>query len=526
MDAVLPRLNALKPPFFLWVHFYDPHLPYVPPAPYAARLAGRPYDGEIAFMDAEVGRLLAALRNKGDAPIVVLAADHGESLGEHGENGHGVFVYQATQHVPLIFRGPRIAVGATVAPAVGLIDVAPTLLDLAGLPPIAGIDGRSLRPFLRGGTPPPRDYEMESYYPTYAYGWAALRALVSGPYKYVDAPRRELYELPTDPREVRDLSSARRGRLLDLARALDLRAGALASIDADDDPAMEERRAALSSLGYLGGSKAATVGGIDPKDGIKLLPDLDTARLALQTGRPGDALQPLQRLLAKNPGNVPAMLALGQAQLGLGKPADAVATFRKVTSASPNNSLAWFELGNAEAASAATDPAAHAAARGAYERALALSPRHAETYLSYAALLATRPDEALRILQRARQLEVADPVIEAELGVLELMRGQTAAARTAFERALALNPRQVEALEGLGKIHYAAGEYREAAGFYGRAVEVAPSAALAKTLGAIRLYQLDDRAGARTAFERALALTLPGDPDAATLRSLIAELSK
>jgi arylsulfatase A-like enzyme/Flp pilus assembly protein TadD len=528
VDAVLDALPSLKPPYFLWVHFYDPHFPYVPPEPYATRFAGRPYDGEIAFVDAQIGRLLDALRRRGDAPLVIAAGDHGESLGEHGEETHGIFLYQATQHVPLIVSGPGIPAGRVPTENAGLVDVAPTVLDAVGLPPLPAADGRSLLPAIRGAKPTPAEYEMETFYPSFAYGWAPLRALVSGPYKYVDAPRPELYELPTDAREKKDLSKARKARTADFARALEGLTSSGPAPQPSGDGETEELRARLSSLGYVGGSKLPETGAIDPKDGVALLRDLDGARRSIQEGSPRAALAPLDRLLVKNPGNIPARLALGQAQLGAGMTDAAVATYRGVTERAPENALAWFDLGNAYAAKGAQDDAAFAGAKAAYEHALTLFPRHADTYLNYAALCAARkkPEDARGVLLRGRSAGVADPTLETELGALEIARRDAASARAAFTRALALNPREPVALEGLGKLDYAAGQYQKAAEDYARALEAKPSASLAKTLGAIRLYQLQDKPGALEAFTRALALTPPGVPEADELRAMIAEVSK
>jgi choline-sulfatase len=528
VDALLPRLDTMKPPFFLWVHFYDPHAPYVPPEPYASRFKDRPYDGELAFMDAQLGRVVDTLKRKGTTVYIVLAGDHGESLGEHGEDTHGVFVYQATQHVPLIITGPGIPPGTTAASTVGLVDVAPTLLDLLRLPPLPGADGRSLVPLLHGARPVAPDYEMETFYPAFSYGWAPLRALAAGPYKYIDAPRPELYELPTDPRETRDVVREKTTRAADLSRNLAERTRGDSVVVPAQDDAGEERREKLSSLGYVSGSAAPERGPLDPKDGVKLLPDLEAARRAVQLGDPRDALDSLTRLLAKNPENVPARLVLGQAQLALGRNDEAVATYRSVTTLAPNNALAWFDLGNAWAGKALKDDKAYEEAKRSYEHALALNPRHADTYLNFAALYALRHDplQARQTLLRARSAQVSDPTIETELGVLEVTRKEMAAARDAFSRALALNPRQPEALVGLGQLTYDAGDYASAAAYYERALEVQPAPALAKTLGAIRLYQLNDRVGARAAFTRALALSSPGDPDVADLRALVDELTR
>ena len=529
VDAVLPRIGALPAPFFLWIHFYDPHLPYVPPEPYATRFAKNPYDGEIAFMDAQIGRVLDALKSKATPMYIAVAGDHGESLGEHGEAGHGIFLYQATQHVPLILAGPHLPAGSVVENAVGLVDVAPTLLDLLHLPALPDTDGRSLVPLILGEGTIAADYEMETFYPSFSYGWAPLRALYAGPYKYIEAPRPELYELPTDPRETRDLSQLRAPRAAELARELSGRTRGDTVAPPAEDQETNERRDKLASLGYVSGSVSVSpaTGALDPKDGVKLLGDLDAARHAIQLGDPKDAVPPLTRLIAANPGNIPARLLLGQAQLATGKGDDAVATYRAVTGLAPNNALAWFDLGNAYAGKAASDDASFAEAKRSYERALSLSPRHADAYLNLASLHATRrePEPARQTLLRARLAGVSDPTLETELGLLELARKDTAAGRAAFERALVLNPSQPEALEAMGQLTYASGEYAAAAGYYERALAVRPTAGCAKTLGAIRLYQLNDRAGARAAFSRALALTSVADPDAAELRALIDDLA-
>jgi arylsulfatase A-like enzyme/Flp pilus assembly protein TadD len=528
VDALMPRLSELKAPFFVWVHFYDPHYPYVPPEPYASRFKGRLYDGEIAFMDAQLGRILTVLKRKGTTLYVAVAGDHGESLGEHGEDGHGVFLYEATQHVPLILSGPGIPPGSTVDTTVGLVDVAPTLLDLLKLPPLPDTDGRSLTALMRGGKTAAPDYEMETMYPSFSYGWAPLRALRSGPYKYIAAPRSELYELPTDPRETRDLVRPMAQRAAMLGKLLAERIRGDETVVPTNDADTDERRERLASLGYVSGSKAPAQDALDPKDGIALLTELETARRAVQLGDPKDAIPPLTRLLARNPTNIPARLVLGQAQLATGRTDDAIATYGAVAAEAPGNALAWFDLGNAYAGKAVKDDMAFAEAKRCYLRSLALSPRHADTYLNLAALTAARrdPAEARKTFLRARAAGVADPTIETALGVLEVGRKDEAAATAAFERALALNPRQGEALEAMGRLAYASGDYERAAAFYDRALEAAPSSATAKTLGAIRLYQLNDRPGALAAFTRALSLTTAHDPDVAELRALVDELRK
>lgn len=524
-DRAVARLAGMKPPFFLWVHFFDPHLPYVPPEPYRTRFKDRPYDGEIAFMDHEVGRLLEAARKAAPSLLVVAAGDHGEGLGDHGEAAHGVFLYQATQHVPLILAGSGVPAGKHVAASVGLVDVAPTILDLVGLPALAGTDGRSLVPLLEGATAPRPDYEMESFFPRYAYGWAPLRALVRGPLKYVEAPRPELYDVRADPAESLNLLASRSKESRPLANALREMTSGDHPQQLPYDPDLAEQKKRLEALGYVSGSEArgGDAAPIDPKDGIGWLADLDGARRALQLGDPRDGIPMLERLLSRNPGNVNAMLTLVQCRLGAGDADGAVAMARRAVQAGEDNDMAWFNLANALAQKGRTDPKAREEARTSYEKALSLDPRQVDVYLSYASMLVggKNPDDARKLLDRARAAGVSDPDVEAEIGLLELARGASDPARAAFERAIVLNPRSGVALENLGRLAYGRKDYRRAADYYGKALAAAPSAALAKTLGSILLYQLDDREGARRAFARALELSPPGDPDADDLREIL-----
>ena len=184
------RQNSRRP-YFLWVHLYSAHDPYVPPSPFRERFADRPYDGEVAFDDAVVGELLDATGyGAARGPLVVVAGDHGESLGDHGESTHGLFVYDSALRVPLILAWPGVVAPAVATPSVGLVDVAPTILDLAGANALAGAEGRSLRSLVRGDgladdSPP---VYAESYFPQYFMQWSPLRAIEAGRWKFIDAP--------------------------------------------------------------------------------------------------------------------------------------------------------------------------------------------------------------------------------------------------------------------------------------------------------------------------------------------------
>lgn len=527
-DVTLSRLDDLEGPFFLWVHYFDPHLPYVPPEPFRRRYAGRPYDGEIAYMDEQFGHLLAAAKRKSSSLIVIVAGDHGESLGDHGEDSHGVFIYQSTQRVPLLMAGPGVPRGRVVNRHVGLVDVFPTVLDLIGLPALPDLDGVSVVPLMRGEDAPTRDYELESFYSTHAYGWSPPRALVRGNDKFILLPRTELYSLSDDPAEKKNLAGARPKRSSELEEALSALIEEDEGGSSGEAPDLAEQRRRLEALGYVGGrSTGEAEDVIDPKDGIRWIADLDAGRRAYQTGRPADGIEPLKRLLARNPENVPALLALSMCYLGAGRTESAVEADRRALAIAPEDDLVHFNLANALAMQGQASPAALAEARVHYERAVQLNPRFADAYLNYASFLQRTESDgaALAILERARSAGVRDPELETRIGVFELKRGEVEAAKQALRRGLDLNPRAEGSLEAMATIAQRQGRYEEAAHYFERLLEVRPSARIAFTLGSIRLDQLGDRAAAKVAFERALELSAPDDSVRTRLQGLIEELS-
>jgi arylsulfatase A-like enzyme len=281
-DDALSWLDQAGPPrFFAWLHFYDAHAPYQPRSPYRERYATRPYDAQIAFMDAQVGRLLDYLRARAllDRTIVVVVADHGEGLGDHREKAHGVFLYDSVIRVPLIIRTPFPGLRARIVDDVTRsADVMPTLLDLVDVAAPDGIEGRSLVPLMTGEA---RSLHLEAYaeslYPMYRFGWSDLRALRSGRFKVIAAPRPELYDLDRDPFEEHNVFEADRtrgvrmiGRLREIERSARSSSAVAAPAAIDADTA-----ARLASLGYVsrsGAPPAAEPGELpDPKDRIGML---------------------------------------------------------------------------------------------------------------------------------------------------------------------------------------------------------------------------------------------------------------
>ena len=256
-DALAWLRDRPNAPFFLFIHLFDPHMPYRPPPEFEAAYPGRPYLAEIAYVDAQLGRLRAALDETGLAQntLVVLTADHGESLGAHGELTHGTFVYDDTMRVPLLFSWPAaLPAGRRVASQVRLVDVAPTLLQLCGLDVLSAADGQTLTPLLRGATEQSRLAYGESLYAKLALDLAPLRMVRDGDWKYIHAPQPELYDLRSDPREENDLAAAQPQRVAEFRAALEKLVRAARPLDSAAATIDPRQQRELSALGYLGAS--------------------------------------------------------------------------------------------------------------------------------------------------------------------------------------------------------------------------------------------------------------------------------
>src|SRR5262245_34928355 len=252
-EAALAWVRGRLRPWFLWVHYYDPHDPYTPPERLRRPGPRGAYDGEVALVDEAIGRLREGLARAGSPSrlLTVLTADHGESLGEHGEDTHGFFVYESTLQVPLLVHFPgRVRPGESPLPA-RLVDVAPTILELAAATPFADVDGVSLGPLLAGKTLVLPPAYAETYQPFLGYGWAPLFSLLAGDWKLVDAPRRELYDLRRDPGESDNRVAAAPDEAKRLLGLLDASRGAKGpQAERPQDPEAAER---LRALGYVGG---------------------------------------------------------------------------------------------------------------------------------------------------------------------------------------------------------------------------------------------------------------------------------
>ncbi|HXK09953.1 MAG TPA: sulfatase-like hydrolase/transferase [Vicinamibacteria bacterium] len=365
--------------FFLWVHLYDAHDPYDPPEPYASRHAEAPYEGEIAGVDAAVGRLVDALRERGvlEGALVVVAADHGESLGEHGEDTHGVFLYDATIHVPLLLRLPGGGeAGRRVGGRVSLVDIAPTVLDAAGIGIPAAIQGRSLLGLARGRRESERPAYAESEYPRRVFGWSPLRSWRSERFLYVEAPRRELYDLRSDPGATRNIAEDRPAVADGMAAEIERARGAWSSTHpraaaTGPSPEVVER---LASLGYAAGATGASPlppTGVDPKDKIGVVNLLQRATQAGEEGRWDAAIPIYERVVATDPQIFTARLELGLALARRRDWARALPHLELVAERMPDYADARFALGLAYASLGRTKDAVRE-----LKAALAKEPGH------------------------------------------------------------------------------------------------------------------------------------------------------
>jgi arylsulfatase A-like enzyme/Flp pilus assembly protein TadD len=342
--------------FFAWIHLYDPHTPYAPPEPFKSQYAQNPYLGEISYTDTQLARLWDFLDRNGlrDNLFLIFTSDHGESLGEHEETTHGFFVYQAALHVPLIIATPFPELrGRISSETVGLVDVMPTVCEMAGIPIPAEVQGRSLVPsFFVPGAAADRLAYSETFYPRYHYGWSDLRSVQDGRFKLILAPVPELYDLDRDPGEEKNLVYLEKKVFEDLSA----RAGVLMeeagrnALEVDLQNVDEETREKLAALGYVGsfmdsaklqGKKLA-----NPRDKIGVFNELSKARESGLGGDSEEAIRTIQAIIAEDPAITDAHFGLGNVLYKARRFEEAVESFKKAIDLKPDDSFAVINIAN------------------------------------------------------------------------------------------------------------------------------------------------------------------------------------
>ena len=460
-------------PFFLWAHFYDPHAPYTPPADALARAGGNAYDGEVAYADAEIGRLLRALAeaSAGRPLIIGILGDHGESLGEHGERTHGMLLYDGALRIPLVVAGPGVTAGEH-RQAVSIADVAPTVLRLAGLRVPAGPRGMTGRDLFAdramGG-----DVYAETMYPR-VMGWSGLAALVEDRWKVVSAERAgsELYDLENDPAERQDASAERR----EIVQAAAARLAAISAAETAPAPAAAGREAQerLRALGYVSAAPPPAPSGqpgVNPASRIAGWVAFEEAVEQLNAGRPAAALASLSALHRANPGAQVVATTYANALTAQGRHREALAIYRRAVETWPGDSMLFHDLAVAAGRAGLRDEAARAE-----QAAIALDPKNGAAHNGLGLLLIEqdRRGEAAQAFERASAADPSSAEYLANLGNARRALGDRTGAEAAYRAAIAADPATADGLNGLGVLLVESGRPAEAITPLERAIAADP----------------------------------------------------
>ena len=459
-------------PFFLWVHLYDPHDPYSPPEPYKTRYQSEPYDGEIAYTDSVVGRLITGLRTRGlfDSTLLAVMADHGEAFGEHGENHHGIFLYDETIHVPLLFKLPGQHAAKKVAARVGLVDVTPTILQAVHLPISAAIQGQSLLNFMKSDHIAAVDQSAdsglhravyaESGYGHLSFGWSILRAWRTGKYLYIEAPERELYDQSADPLAAHNLA-------LDSEAVADTAAAQLAKFSqkikgsaAERTQLSPEQNESLHALGYVSSysgisSESDREGGPDPKKRIGIANLLYEALVDMEQEQYQEAVPILEQVLKQEPNTPIAFLQLGRAYMSLKEYQKAVTPLRSLVEKKPDDAFARYELGCALVKSGNWDDALPH-----FEAAVSQMTGSAmmHFYLALVYQRTSRMDEATIEFQSALRVDPKNFPANLLLGRLFLIQQRATDALPYLRKAAKLRPDSIDAHSFLAKVYAELGQ--------------------------------------------------------------------
>ena len=465
--AALKWIAAAREPWFVWVHYYDPHDPYVAHDEFPRTGPQAAYLSEVAFADHALGVLRRGIADRHGGPLLtVLTADHGESFGEHGESTHGFFLYDTTVTVPLVVHFPgRVRPGTSALPA-RLVDVGQTVLELLGLPPLAGADGVSLVAAIDGHADAVPPAHLETLHPWLTYGWAPLKGLRTADQKLIDAPRPELYDLARDPAETTNVFADRpdEARALGETLARLTPPGAAAGARPDD----ERVRASLEALGYVtggSGTAEAPAGLPDPKDRVAMRRALLQADGLLRRERPREAIAAFDAILAEEPTNRYAMFRSGIAYVRAGAPRAAAERLARAVQLDPSNADARFAL-----ADALTRSGEQERAIAEWREVIRLQPRRGVAWSNLGTLLAEvgRNDEARQTLAHAVEIEPDNPRLLTGVAQTERALGEHEAAARHLLAAARVAPAEFRLAATLGVLLLEQGKRDEAQGWLAR----------------------------------------------------------
>jgi arylsulfatase A-like enzyme/Flp pilus assembly protein TadD len=462
-------------PFFAWIHFYDPHAPYEPPEPHRSEYPNDPYAGEVAYTDEMVGHVVSELERGGflDRTILAVVGDHGEGLGEHGEQTHSLLIYLSTLRVPFLLAAPRLIEGGrTVDALTRTIDIAPTLLDYVGFAPSLG-QGRSLRPLIEGGSLPEEPVYSESLYAGVHLGWSELRSLEREGFRYIEAPRPELYDVKNDPHERTDVLQTQRSIARRMKTELEKMGAGSTGPRAEID---EETEARLRSLGYVASTAPPSKGPpVDPKDKMEVWNQIQ----------------------------------IGIHEFGRGNHALAASIFEKVLSTEKDVPLVYENLGSLHM-EAGRFPQAEAI----YREALSRGIEDADFHLDLGRIHYSRREwgEAEKELRVALELEPRSVAARVHLGNTLRSSGRPAEALPEYQRAIETNPRYLYAFDGLGIAYSNLGREEEALQAFREVVRLDPEGAQGHFNLAVQLEEMGRREEALASYRELLNRSASGVP--------------
>lgn len=526
-------------PFFLWVHLFDPHHPYAPPPEYVDRVNGNPYDGELAYADEQLGQLLVEMQ-KMDVlrhTLVVATGDHGESLGEHGESTHSIFIYDSTVRVPLIFSHSQVRQNEVRSAAVSLVDIAPTVLDMLQLPALDDADGQSLAVQLTADQTQPEAVALEealmkrvvyseSLLPYYNFGWAALRSLRSFEGRYIQAPMEELYGSLADPGELMNLIDQSPDQADVFRRLL---ADAIPANEADHkfsnlDDLPPAEKAALIALGYLTSSDtgASTDGDVgppypngdrpDPKEAILYLSEQADA-LELARNHNPEAEAALRAVLEENPEEMRCLSALADILVETNRLEEALPMVRRLAQMRGAGAMEILALAQLEHRMGMPEWEEHFAA------ARAVDPNDPAPLIFLGDRAGQTQDweEAVGFYDEALKLDPGNLIALLQKGVTQFQAKQLKKARVTLEEALSINPDIYQLQLQLGLLSDAQQAFEESLAFFERATQLGPGRRMAWRRYGSTLLRFNRPKDAVKAFQTAFDL---GDPTLVTAKNL------
>jgi arylsulfatase A-like enzyme/Tfp pilus assembly protein PilF len=504
----LKEANPAK--FFLWVHYFDPHMHYNPPPPFSEEYKDNLYDGEIAYTDHWLGILLNTMHQLGldENTLIVLTGDHGEGLGEHKEKTHGIFIYDTTLQVPLILTYPKLFPHPKrIEPLVRLIDIAPTILDLAEYKPYKDMQGISLIPVIQGKVDDP-DLVLycESFYPKFSHNWSPLEGLRTQKWKYIEAPVKELYRVDKDPQEKTNVFEKKQGEAKKLASKLsgvkNSITSSLAKEDAQRVSLDKETREKLQSLGYIftptGSEEKEKYP--DPKKMIDALEYIDNALEYFGKGEYQKALEQFQRVLERHPRDVDTHNGLGHTYAAMGNVEKSIESFEKALEFGCKDLRVYIKLGDLYMKSGRDQEWA-----AILREALEVNPECKEAYINLSRyhFQKNQMNQALEQLQKVLEIDPRNVTAHNHLAVIYLRQRRYDQATSACRTALNEDPNNVTSLLTLGSTFMYQQRYEDALGALQKALEIKSGSARGHYFAGLVTFQQNELDKAIKYFKRA-----------------------